>query len=97
MQMQEEIKSLEQAKPFVGETVIFVQSVGDQKVNGTAEHPAIVTRVWNDHMVNLKVMFDCGPTESIGSVIHDDMAMAGAPRWYRPCVYVGAVAGSQCN
>ncbi len=87
----------QEVKPFVGEVVIYVQPSYETHVNGTAEHPAIVTRVWNDHMVNLKVMFDCGPTESVGSVIRDGVAMPGAPRWYRSSEYVGAVAGNLCE
>lgn len=84
----------EPIKPFLGETVIYVQPGHEQPINGTREHPAIVTRVWNETMVNLKVMFDCGPTESVGSVMRDDVASQLTGHWYRSITILGTLVES---
>lgn len=57
-------------KPSVGRIVIFKQSNNEPPVNGTMEHPAIITRVQSDVCVNLKVMFDAGETANVTSVPH---------------------------
>lgn len=84
----------EPIKPFLGQAVIYVQPDSEQPVNGTREHPAIVTRVWNETMVNLKVMFDFGPTESVGSVMRNDVANQGTGHWYPPITILGALVES---
>lgn len=78
-----------EAKPFIGEVVIYVQPSYEQPVNGTREHPAIVTRVWNDQMLNLMVMYDLGPIAAVGSVLRLDLASPNGAGWHR---YVTAEA-----
>lgn len=42
--------------PSLGRVVLVP---ADQKANnGAAEAPATITRVWNDHMVNVRVLLD---------------------------------------
>ncbi len=52
----------------IGDIVTFVGASDADEYNYTREHPAIVTRVNSDTMVNLKVFFDCGPVEDRSSV-----------------------------
>lgn len=44
-------------KPSIGRIVVYHQQNED--------HPAIITHVWSDDCVNLKVFFDCGPIEDL--------------------------------
>lgn len=55
-------------KPSIGRIVIFHQGANEAPVNGTRSHPAIITRVWNDRMVNLHVFYDCMASAPQGSV-----------------------------
>lgn len=60
-------------RPSVGRIVLFHESDGDigqfaSGTNGTRIHPAVITRVWSDEMVNLHVMFDASPSEPRNSV-----------------------------
>ncbi len=48
-------------KPSLGRIVIA--TVDSQKNNGIAEAPAIITRVWNDALVNVKVLNDSSDNE----------------------------------
>jgi hypothetical protein len=66
-----------------GETVTYKQPENQTPVNGTREHPAIITRQHDETMVNLIVFFDGGSPAPIGSVSHSISAGAGASRWYR--------------
>lgn len=52
----------------VGESCVYHGSGENDLYNNTITHPAIVTRVHSDTMVNLKVFFDCGPVEDRTSV-----------------------------
>lgn len=54
--------------PKVGQIVIYRQPKKERKYG--RHHPAIVTRVWSDEDVNLKVFIDCGPIEDRASVVH---------------------------
>lgn len=49
-------------KPSIGRIVTYYQGDGEAGpsggVNGTREHPAVITRVWSDSCVNLIVLFD---------------------------------------
>lgn len=45
-------------KPSIGRIVIYVCADHEPSFNGSREHPAIITRVWSDTCVNLKVFFD---------------------------------------
>jgi len=51
-------------KPSIGRIVIF----RSEDHNGVLEHPAIITRVWNDTCVNLLVFFDAGTASPRTSV-----------------------------
>lgn len=75
---------MQQIKPFVGETVMYVQADDAKPVNGSREHPAIVTRVWSDGVVNLQVMYDTGPIWPATSVARRDITSANNAHWYRP-------------
>lgn len=44
--------------PCLGEIVLVGTS---ERYNGSNEHPAIVTRVWNENCVNVTVLPDCAP------------------------------------
>jgi len=61
-------------KPRIGDTVVYFQPTKDhegnpvKKSNGHRDHPAIVTAVWSDGCVNLKVFFDCSPVADETSV-----------------------------
>lgn len=47
-------------RPSVGRIVFFYPAEGDKllNLNSAACHPAIITRVWTDEMVNLTVLPD---------------------------------------
>jgi|GEM_PF-1150510 len=51
----------------VGRTVHY-HAAADERANGAAVHPAIVTRVWSDRCVNLTVFFDNSPPAPRSSV-----------------------------
>ena len=67
-------------KPSVGRVVIFK----GEDSNGAEEHPAIITRVWNDDCVNLTVLFDAKTPESRTSVQIEGVAPQGATNWSWP-------------
>lgn len=46
------------SKPYIGQIVTCVIVAG--KSNGHTQQPAIVTNVWSDSCVNIKVIPDCG-------------------------------------
>lgn len=47
--------------PQMGAIVIFHQPVGEESMgNGSFKHPAIVTRVWGENCINVKVLPDGG-------------------------------------
>lgn len=66
----------------IGNTVIYRQPRHEAPANGVAEHPAIVTRVWHEHCVNLTVFFDGAAPEPICSVQHAGLVDPGERCWY---------------
>ena len=61
--------------PFVGEVVLFTPNPSDgvAKANKNDDAiPAIVTRVWSNVCVNLKIFPDCGPVQDRTSVVRKD-------------------------
>ncbi|MEW6332455.1 MAG: hypothetical protein AB1560_13440 [Pseudomonadota bacterium] len=60
-------------KPTVGRIVIYKQPAHEAPINGSREHPAIITRVWQtdseESSVNLQVFFDAGTPEPRTSVL----------------------------
>lgn len=62
-------------KPTIGRIVIFTLPEAHTPVNGTREHPAVVTRVHGDGetpLVNVQVLFDAAPIAAWMSVPHVD-------------------------
>ena len=59
-------------KPSIGRVVHYTQPEDEKHFNGIAVHPAVITRVWSETCVNLKVFFDCGPVEDRTSVVVKD-------------------------
>jgi len=51
-------------QPTLGRTVI----VRGPASNGTSHHPGVITRVWNERMVNVTVFLDNGPITCLTSV-----------------------------
>lgn len=70
--------------PTVGRVVIFMQSERELPTNGTREHPAIITRVWTDDCINLKVFFDAGETANVTSVQRRGVAPEDEMSWDWP-------------
>jgi hypothetical protein len=72
--------------PSIGRIVIFQQSELEAPVNGSREHPAIITRVWSDQMVNLTVLFDSSGAAPRGSIYLEssDSRPAQGPSWHWP-------------
>ena len=74
-------------KPSIGRTVIYVQPQDEHPVNGTREHPAVVTRVQNPGVetpyCNLQVLFDAGSVTPRTSVpqFNAEAAEAGGWKW----------------
>jgi hypothetical protein len=52
----------------IGDIITYIQPKDETPYNGHRDHPAMVTAVWGDECVNLKVFFDCGPVEDRTSV-----------------------------
>lgn len=53
---------------------IVLTKVDPRQNNGSDEAPAIITRVWSDELVNLKVLLDSGDTLWKTSVKFQDKA-----------------------
>lgn len=71
-------------KPSICRIVIFRQGPNETPVNGTREHPAVITRVLSDTCVNLQVFFDTGPTSIAISVQHESVAGETSCSWSWP-------------
>jgi len=66
--------------PYVGEIVRFISNPDDKVAkanNNDGPIPAIVTRVWSNVCVNLKIVPDCGPMQDRTSVVRKDANPAG--------------------
>lgn len=48
--------------PTQGRVVIYRQAARETAVNGQREHPAVITQVWSEQCVNLRVLFDSPPS-----------------------------------
>lgn len=69
--------------PTISSTVIFKQGEHEEPINGTREHPAIVTRVWDNNCVNLMVFFDGYMPQPRTSIVPASTAGTG-PAWDWP-------------
>jgi hypothetical protein len=54
-------------KPSIARMVIVTGTAAAS--NGATEAPAIITRVWNDTMINVTVFPDCAPPVNLTSVL----------------------------
>lgn len=67
-------------KPMIGEIVLFTPNPDDTVAKSNHNHepiPAIVTRVWSEVCVNLKIVPDNGPMQDRSSVTHQSANPAG--------------------
>lgn len=67
-------------KPLIGEIVLFQCNPDDTIATSNHNHdviPAIITRVWSEVCVNLKIIPDCGPMQDRTSVTHQSANPAG--------------------
>lgn len=67
-------------QPKVGDIVLFTSNPDDSVArsnHNTEEIPAIVTRVWSDVCVNVKIVPDCGAMQDRTSVVHFSINPAG--------------------
>ena len=71
-------------KPSVGRIVHFHTTNKDRQSNGVGvgPYPAIITRVWSDSCVNVKVLPDCAPPFDSTSVCLEESA--GSAWWSWP-------------
>lgn len=46
-------------KPSIGCILIFTQPESENPHNGHRDHPCVITKVWSDDCVNVKVLPDC--------------------------------------
>ena len=65
----------------LGDTVIFRQGAHETPINGHLDHPAIVCRVWNEAVVNLRILTDGASIEWRTSIVHADRAQPGQACW----------------
>lgn len=70
----------------VGRIVLFHPGAGVELPTSTSAdaHPAIITRVWEDDMVNLMVFPDAGTPIAVTSVHHGDPAATTGNCWSWP-------------
>ncbi len=70
-------------RPTIGDRVIVIYGDDEPEINGTRIHPAIVTRVWTPHTINVRVLTDGAAVEWLRAVPHESVADPGARRWSR--------------
>lgn len=66
--------------PLIGEVVLFTPNPNDEVARSNHnrnEIAAIVTRVWSESCVNIKIVPDCGPMQDRTSVVHHSINPAG--------------------
>lgn len=69
-----------QVMPYVGQMVNFMPNPTDEVAasNGNSGYiAAIITRVWSEKVVNIKIIPDHGPMQDRGSVSHISINSAG--------------------
>lgn len=71
-------------EPAIGDAVVVIYAEADREINGTRMHPAIVSRVWTRHSVNVRVMTDGAGIEWLPWVPHRSIALPGGLRWCWP-------------
>lgn len=76
-------------KPSLGRIVIVPMNPATN--NGADEAPAIITRVWSDTMINVRVFSDTGTGDSVMSKtslnLHDEKPeFPGHDAWWPPRV-----------
>lgn len=67
-------------QPQVGDIVLFTCNPGDDIAKSNYNHdpiPAIITRVWGEVCVNIKIIPDCGAMQDRTSVVHFSQNPAG--------------------
>lgn len=67
-------------QPKVGDIVLFTCNPNDEIAKSNYNHdpiPAIITRVWGEVCVNIKIIPDCGAMQDRTSVVHFSQNPAG--------------------
>lgn len=68
-------------KPYLGQMVLFMPNPKDEVAMSNRNEidyvPAIITRIWSEKTVNLKIVPDCGPMQDRTSVSHISNNPAG--------------------
>jgi len=76
---------MSEQKPGVGRIVIYKAAGPHEVFNGSDRHAAVITAVFSDRMVNLKVLPDLSPVFDASSVERCDAPEEpGLRRWYWP-------------
>lgn len=66
----------------MGDTVIYRYAGSERRINGSLEHPAMITRVLTDSCVNLRVLTDGAGIPWKVAVLHRDHAALGDDCWH---------------
>jgi hypothetical protein len=75
-----DITVIENRTPYIGEIVLFTPNPDDtvaRSNHNNGEIPAIITRVWSDVCVNVKIIPDCGAMQDRTSVVHQSANPVG--------------------
>lgn len=68
--------------PSIGRIVLYRPTDSEREAGGSGEFwPAVITRVWSAHCVNLHVLTDGGPAFWLTSVSRADSAEPRSWRW----------------
>lgn len=69
----------------IGRIVIVRRQANDPQNNGSAEAPAVITRVWNPQgTINVTVFWDANSPTYITSIQHQDVAPSVSHAWRWP-------------